>query len=135
MRGKYGRENVAQIITFGTMAAKAAIRDAARVLGFPYADADRIAKLVPDEPGTRLEEAIREVPGLAGAPRRRGPGEGAARHRAGGSRDSSRHASTHAAGVVITPRPLVEFAPLSTQANRDEITTQWAMDEIEASAC
>ncbi|MCU0225212.1 MAG: DNA polymerase III subunit alpha [Acidobacteria bacterium] len=131
VRAKYGRENVAQIITFGTMAAKAAIRDAARVLGFPYADADRIAKLVPDGVGTRLDEAIRDVPGL------RALHEGEGREKelldiALGLEGLSRHASTHAAGVVITPRPVVEFAPLSTQSNRDEITTQWAKDEIEA---
>ncbi len=131
VRAKYGRENVAQIITFGTMAAKAAIRDAARVLGFPYADADRIAKLVPDGVGTRLEESIRDVPGL------RALHEGGGKEQelldiALGLEGLSRHASTHAAGVVITPRPVVEFAPLSTQSNRDEITTQWAKDEIEA---
>ncbi len=131
VRGKYGRENVAQIITFGTMAAKAAIRDAARVLGFPYADADRIAKLVPDELGKRLEDAIREVPGL----KLLQEGEGREKELldiALRIEGLSRHASTHAAGVVITPRPVVEFAPLSTQSNRDEITTQWAKDEIEA---
>ncbi len=113
------------------MAAKAAIRDAARVLGFPYADADRIAKLIPRRrSGRGWTRRIRDVPGL------RALHEGDGREKelldiALGLEGLSRHASTHAAGVVIAPRPLVEFAPLSTQSNRDEITTQCAKDEIE----
>ncbi len=131
VKQKYGRENVAQIITFGTMAAKAAIRDAARVLGFPYADADRIAKMVPDALGTRLEEAIRDAPGLHSLYETDEKGRELL-DIAMRIEGLSRHASTHAAGVVITPRPVVEYAPLSTPSNREEITTQWAKDEIES---
>jgi DNA polymerase-3 subunit alpha len=126
---KYGRENVAQIITFGTMAARAALRDAGRVLDLPYADVDRIAKLVPEEIGTRLADAIEQVPQLQRL-----------QHEDERVRELldvalrleglSRHASTHAAGVVITPRPVTEFAPLF-KTNKEEITTQWAKDEIE----
>ncbi len=127
---KYGRENVAQIITFGTMAARAVVRDAGRVLDFPYAEVDRIAKLVPGEPGARLEDAIRDVPRLKEMwekdPRVRELLEIALR-----LEGLSRHASTHAAGVVITPRPVIEYAPLF-KSTRDEITTQWAKDEVEA---
>ncbi|MBP7148039.1 MAG: DNA polymerase III subunit alpha [Acidobacteria bacterium] len=127
---KYGRENVAQIITFGTMAARAALRDAGRVLGLPYADVDRIAKMVPEEIGTRLADAIQTVPALSKLgdedPRVRELLEIALR-----IEGLSRHASTHAAGVVITPRPVMEFAPLF-RSSKDEITTQWAKDEVEA---
>ncbi|GAB4372293.1 MAG: DNA polymerase III subunit alpha [Acidobacteriota bacterium] len=127
---RYGRENVAQIITFGTMAAKAAVRDAARVLDLPYAEADRIAKLVPDALGTRLADAIREVPQLRQLhetdPRVREVLDVAQR-----LEGLSRHASTHAAGVVITPEPVIEYAPLF-KSGKDEITTQWAKDEVES---
>ena len=127
---KYGRDNVAQIITFGTMAAKAAIRDAGRVLDLPFAEVDRIAKLIPDEIGTKLGAAISDVPGLAKLHREdqqvRELLDVALR-----LEGLSRHASTHAAGVVITPEPVMNFAPLF-KSSKDEITTQWAKDEVEA---
>lgn len=127
---KYGRENVSQIITFGTLAAKAAIKDSARVLDFSFSDADRIAKLIPDQVGAHLADALTQVPKLKEAydddPRVRNLLETALR-----LEGLSRHASTHAAGVVITPRPVVEFAPLF-RSNKDEITTQWAMTDVEA---
>ncbi len=126
---KYGRENVAQIITFGTMAAKAAIRDTGRVLDMPYNEVDRIAKLVPEEIGTKLGAAIDDVPALAKL-----YNEDPQIHElldiALRLEGLSRHASTHAAGVVITPRPVVEFAPLF-KSSKNEITTQWAKDEVE----
>lgn len=126
---KYGRENVAQIITFGTMAAKAAIRDTGRVLDIPYNEVDRIAKLVPDEVGTKLGKAIEDVPALKRLydedPQVRELLDVALR-----LEGLSRHASTHAAGVVISPRPVVDFAPLF-KSSKDEITTQWAKDEVE----
>ncbi len=127
---KYGRENVAQIITFGTMAAKAAIRDTGRVLGLPYAEVDRIAKLVPDEIGVRLGDAIDAVPALKQL-RDTDAAGGELLAVALKLEGLSRHASTHAAGVVITPRPVMEYAPLY-RSNKDEITTQWAMSDIEA---
>ncbi len=127
---KYGRENVAQIITFGTMAARAAIRDAGRVLDIPYGEVDRIAKLVPDELGTRLASAIEDVPALAKL-YREDPVIRELLDIAQRLEGLSRHASTHAAGVVITPEPVVEYAPLF-RSSKDEITTQWAKDEVEA---
>jgi len=130
---KYGRENVAQIITFGTMAARAAIRDVGRGLEIPYADVDRIAKLVPAHPGQEItiQNALAEVKPLREAyeqdDRVREMLDVAQR-----LEGLTRHASTHAAGVVIAPKPIVEFAPLYRGTrDGDEITTQWAKDEIE----
>src|SRR3989449_3854180 len=126
---KYGRENVAQIITFGTMKAKAVVRDVGRVLEMPYADVDRIAKQIPPALDMTLEKALAENPVLkemeAKDPKvkevlaigRRLEG-------------MSRHASVHAAGVVIAPGPISDYAPLYKGA-RDEITTQWNMKEGE----
>jgi DNA polymerase-3 subunit alpha len=126
----YGRDSVAQIITFGTMAAKAAVRDAGRVLGLPFAEVDKIAKLVPDELGTRLGEAIKDVPKLAQL-HEEDPAIRELLDVALRLEGLSRHASTHAAGVVITPRPVIEYAPLF-KSSKDEIITQWAKDEVEA---
>ena len=108
---KYGRDNVGQIITFGTMKAKAVIRDVGRVLGVPYGDVDRIAKLVPAGPEVTLEQAIQEEPEL----KKDGQGDGSRRKLLKIARSLeglSRHASTHASGVVISDRPLVEYLPL-----------------------
>jgi len=130
---KYGRPNVAQIITFGTMAARAAIRDVGRVLEVPYAEVDRIAKLVPAQPGKEItiDKAMAEVPQLRDAYDKDARIKellDVARRLEG----LTRHASTHAAGVVIAPQPIVEFAPLyKGTKDGDEITTQWAKDEIE----
>jgi DNA polymerase-3 subunit alpha len=129
---KYGHDRVAQIITFGTMGAKAAIRDVGRALGMTYADVDRVARLVPaalhmsidralsenaelrsiydaDDQVERLVDTAKQVEGVA------------------------RHASTHAAGVVIGPEPLVSFLPLQRPARGDDTsipTTQYAMEAV-----
>jgi len=130
---KYGRPNVAQIITFGRMAARAVIRDVGRVLEIPYAEVDRIAKLVPAQPGKEItiDKAMAEVPQLKEAYDKEARIKellDVARRLEG----LTRHASTHAAGVVIAPKPIVEFAPLYRGSkDQDEITTQWAKDEIE----
>jgi DNA polymerase-3 subunit alpha len=132
---KYGRENVSQIITFGTLAARAAIRDVGRGLEVPYSDVDRIAKLIPAQPGQEItiDRSLADVPALREAyesDKRIKELLDVARRLEG----LTRHASTHAAGVVIAPRPIVEYAPLyrGTKSD-DEITTQWAKDEIEES--
>ena len=128
---KYGRPNVAQIITFGTMAARAVIRDAGRGLDIPYAEVDKIAKLIPQQPGqdVTIAKALEEVPALKHAYQ----AEPQVRQLIDvGQRLEGlvRHASTHAAGVVIAPRPIVEFAPLY-RGTDDAITTQFAMADIE----
>jgi DNA polymerase-3 subunit alpha len=130
---KYGRANVAQIITFGTMAARAVIRDVGRVLEVGYAEVDRIAKLVPAVPGQEItiKQALAEVPKL----RESYEQDDQVREMldlAQRLEGLTRHASTHAAGVVIAPKPLVEFAPLYRGTKEgDEVTTQFAKDEIE----
>ncbi|MDQ3070834.1 MAG: DNA polymerase III subunit alpha [Acidobacteriota bacterium] len=126
---KYGRENVAQIITFGTMKAKAVVRDVARVMGMPISDADRVAKLIPNQLEMTLDKAVEENPALKELEQRDAT-VGQLMKTARRLEGMTRHASVHAAGVVIAPRPIVEFAPLYKTA-KDEITTQWAMKEIE----
>ncbi len=131
--GKYGRPNVAQIITFGTLAARAVIRDVGRGLDIPYGEVDRIAKLVPQQPGVEItiDRALREVPAL----REAYESEDTVRQLLDVARrleGLTRHASTHAAGVVIAPRPVVEYAPLyKAPGDGEEITTQYAMGDIE----
>ncbi|MBI1950558.1 MAG: DNA polymerase III subunit alpha [Acidobacteria bacterium] len=128
VRDKYGRDNVAQIITFATMGAKAVIRDAGRGLDIPYGDCDRIAKMIPAEPDMTIDKAIRQVPAL----RQMHEKEERVRQLLDVSRrleGLTRHASVHAAGVVISPRPIVEYSPLA-RTRDDEIVTQYAMDEI-----
>ena len=126
---KYGRENVAQIITFGTMKARAVVRDVGRVLDLPYADADRVAKLIPPALDMTLNRALEESPALKDLERQdeRVKELLAVAQRLEGM---ARHASVHAAGVVIAPRSITEFAPLYKDA-KDQIVTQWAMKEIE----
>ncbi|MCI0656281.1 MAG: DNA polymerase III subunit alpha, partial [Acidobacteria bacterium] len=129
VRNKYGQENVAQIITFGTMAARAVIRDAGRGLDIPYGEVDRIAKLVPAELEATVDKALASVPQLKSAyesDEKIRQLLDVARRLEG----LARHASTHAAGVVISPRPIVEFAPLCVTKD-SEVITQYAKDEIE----
>src|SRR5690242_20258857 len=108
---KYGRENVAQIITFGTMAAKAAIKDVGRAMDIPYSDVDRIAKMVPTTLNIKLEDAIKESPALQQAYEN----EPQVRQLLDTARKLEglvRNAGVHAAGVVISPRPLTDLVPL-----------------------
>jgi DNA polymerase III subunit alpha len=126
---KYGRENVAQIITFGTMAAKAAIKDVGRAMDVPYADVDRIAKMVPTTLNIKLENAIKESPALQQAY------ESDTQVRqlidtAMKLEGLVRNAGVHAAGVVISPQPLQELVPLYRTKN-DEIVTAFDMVAIE----
>ncbi|PYU14558.1 MAG: DNA polymerase III subunit alpha, partial [Acidobacteria bacterium] len=126
---KYGRENVAQIITFGTMAAKAAVKDVGRAMDIPYGEVDRLAKLIPNTLGIELKDALEEAPQLKAAVN---SDENLKELMAVALRleGLSRHASTHAAGVVISPRPLTEVVPLY-KSNKDEITTQYDMNALE----
>jgi len=126
---EYGRENVAQIITFGTMAAKAAIKDVGRVMDMPYSDVDRIAKMVPTTLNIKLDDAIKESPPLQDAYQKDAQVHqllDTARKLEGLVRNSG----VHAAGVVISPRPLIELVPLHKTKN-EEIVTAFDMVAIE----
>jgi DNA polymerase III subunit alpha len=126
---KYGRDNVAQIITFGTMAAKAAIKDVGRAMDIPYADVDRIAKMVPTTLNITLDEAIEESPQLKEAYEKDSQVQellDTARKLEGLVRNSG----VHAAGVVISPKPLTDLVPLHRTKN-DEIVTAFDMVAIE----
>ncbi|HYL47258.1 MAG TPA: DNA polymerase III subunit alpha, partial [Candidatus Limnocylindrales bacterium] len=129
VRQKYGQESVAQIITFGTMAAKAVLKDAGRALDMPYGEVDRIAKMVPNQLNIELEDALKQSPQLESLrnsdERVKELVEVALR-----LEGLARHASTHAAGVVISPRPLTEIVPLY-KSNKDEISTQYDMNALE----
>ncbi len=126
---KYGEDNVAQIITFGTMKAKLAVRDVGRALNISYADTDKVAKLIPNELGMTIDKALeisKELKMLYDSDER-------VRELIDTSRaieGLSRHSGTHAAGVVITSEPIVEYVPLQT--NDEVITTQFVKDTIES---
>ncbi|HKM40196.1 MAG TPA: DNA polymerase III subunit alpha [bacterium] len=125
----YGSDHVAQIITFGTMAARAAIRDVGRAYAFPYNDVDRIAKLVPLELGVNLAEALAASNELATLYEQ----EEWVQYLLDGAQKLEglpRHASTHAAGIVISTRPLTEYIPLQKTAD-GIITTQYSWETIE----
>ncbi|MFQ5915509.1 MAG: DNA polymerase III subunit alpha [Nitrospinota bacterium] len=127
---KYGRENVAQIITFGSMMAKGVIRDVGRAMDMSYGEVDRIAKCVPGRLNITLEEALREEPRLREL-KDNDPRVASLLDTARTLEGLSRHASTHAAGVVIAPRPLMGIVPLARGAN-GETVTQYDMLDVEA---
>ena len=129
VRQAYGEKNVAQIITFGTMAAKAALKDTGRALDMPYGEVDRLAKLVPNQLNITLEEALQQSPQLDSM-RQKDERVKEVVEVALRLEGLSRHASTHAAGVVISPRTLTEIVPLY-KSNKDEITTQYDMNALE----
>ena len=125
---KYGKDRVAQIITFGTMAARAAIRDVGRALNIPYAQVDMIAKKIPFEIGMTIEKALGSNPELKGLYSE----DEMARQLIDMSKaveGMPRHSSTHAAGVVISRKAVTEYVPL--QMNEDVITTQFTMGTLE----
>jgi DNA polymerase-3 subunit alpha len=126
---KYGRENVAQIITFGTMAAKAAIKDVGRAMDMPYSDVDRIAKMVPATLNIKLDDALRESVALQEA-YGKDPQVRQLLDTARKLEGLVRNSGVHAAGVVISPRPLIELVPLHKTKN-DEIVTAFDMVAIE----
>jgi len=128
---RYGRERVSQIITFGTMAAKAVIRDTGRVLGQPYGFVDRIAKQVPFEIGITLEKALEDSDELASM--YRDDEEVAAIIDLAKSLEGLvRNAGKHAGGVVISPGPLTDFAPLYCEEGGSNVVTQLDKDDVEA---
>ena len=129
---KYGQGHVAQIITFGTLGAKAAIRDVGRALGLLYADVDRIARLVPTRLGMTLDAAYNESPEMQEAYQ----GDAVLRNLIDTARQMEgvvRHASTHAAGVVISKEPLSENVPLQRSVKGESqgaVMTQYAMEPL-----
>jgi DNA polymerase-3 subunit alpha len=126
---KYGRDRVAQIITFSTMAARAAIRDAGRVLDIPYGVVDRIAKLVPEGPGQTLEDALKPSSEL----RQAVDSDPVAKEVVELARPLeglTRADSIHAAGVVIGAQPLIEVVPLQQKGSDQEVVTQLAMGDV-----
>ncbi|MEK7627341.1 MAG: DNA polymerase III subunit alpha [Patescibacteria group bacterium] len=126
---KYGKDHVAQIITFGTMAAKAAVRDTGRVLGYPYAFCDQTAKMIPMF--MSLEEALNNVPELKQA-YNSNPDTKKLIDSARKLEGVARHASTHACGVVITKEKLENYAPLQrAPQNENSVITQYEMHAIE----
>ena len=129
VRQKYGTDQVAQIITFNTMAAKAAIKDVGRALEMPYGEVDRIAKLIPPTIGITIEQALKDSPPLAAAceadPKIRELIETAQR-----LEGLVRGAGVHAAGVVIAPQPLTELVPV-TRTKDDAVVTSYDMKAVE----
>ncbi|NBD26084.1 DNA polymerase III subunit alpha [Paenibacillus glycinis] len=127
---KYGDEHVAQIITFGTMAAKAAVRDVGRAMAVPFGEVDRAAKLIPNQLGISLEEALRTSAELREASERQ-PKTADLLRMAIKVEGMPRHASTHAAGVVISGEPLTNYVPLQAGTERTALT-QYSMENLEA---
>ena len=125
---KYGADNVAQIITFGSMQAKAAVRDVGRAMGMSYPDVDRIAKLIPNELGITIEHALDSEPQL----REAAEFDNTTRQLLATAQvleGLNRHASIHAAGVVISDKPLTEYVPLFKSSD-GQVTTGFDMDGI-----
>jgi DNA polymerase-3 subunit alpha len=134
---RYGEDHVAQIITFGTMKARAVIRDVGRALDVPLRDVDRLAKLVPPQLNMTLDKAIQMVPELAQA--EQDPVYARLLKNARKLEGLVRHASTHAAGIVITPEPLQQYVPLQASITRGEkngqekraVMTQYEMNAVQ----
>jgi len=128
---KYGRDHVAQIITFGTMAAKAAIRDVGRVLDVPLPEVNRLAALVPAAPGMTFRRAYEQEPELARLEREDPVARDVLRF-AKRLEGLVRQPGKHAAGVVIADRPVTEYCPLYRQPGTEEVVTQYDMDSVAA---
>jgi len=125
---KYGQDHVSQIITYGTMLAKGVIRDVGRVLDIPYSEVDKVAKLVPNTLNISLDEAMKQEPKLGELAKERHMAE--LMEIAQNLEGQVRHASKHAAGVVISQEPLTEYLPLF-KTPKDEIITQYDMKGVE----
>lgn len=129
----YGQDSVCQIITFGTMASKAAIKDVGRALSMPYADVEKIAKLIPPPVRGRnvsISQAIEQVPELKKLIEQ----DAGVRELVDLARrleGCGRHSSVHAAGVVISPKPLHELVPIAVSSRNDELTSQYSMTDLE----
>lgn len=129
---KYGRNQVAQIITFGSMAAKSSIRDVARVLGVPLSKADYLAKLVPEKPGTTLAQAFAEVPELTQLKKNLESEEGRVLSLAQTLEGSARHTGIHAAGIIIAPDDITQHIPVKVDKDSDLLVTQYDGSVVES---
>ncbi|MFQ3609983.1 MAG: DNA polymerase III subunit alpha [Fimbriimonadales bacterium] len=129
VREKYGEDHVAQIITFGTLAAKAAIRDVARAMDFPTSFVDKLAKMIPTQPGMTIERALKEIAEFK-TEYNNNPEVRRLVDMARSLEGITRNASVHAAGVVISKDPLVELVPLARSAD-GEVVTQYPMGDLE----
>ncbi|MEA3406661.1 MAG: DNA polymerase III subunit alpha [Chloroflexota bacterium] len=127
---KYGEDRTAQIATFGTMAARGAIRDVGRALGVPLPEVDRIARLIPLGPGQTITDALENVPELRGLYDTKDYVRELIDYSLA-VQGLSRHLSTHAAGVLIADKPLVEYTPLQQTPNGDGILSQFCMEDVE----
>lgn len=131
VKEKYGHDKVCQIITFGTMLAKGVIKDVARVLGFSFEDSNAITSLIPDQLKITLKEAIEQEPRLKemidSNPKVQKLFDVAFR-----LEGLTRHASKHAAGIVISPEPVTDVLPVYIPPKTDELVTQYAMSELES---
>jgi len=130
VKDKYGEDSVTQIITFGTLGAHAVVRDVGRVLGMSYDEADRIAKMIPEELRMTLDKALKMRPELAEMADK-DPKTRKLIEISKVLEGVNRHASTHAAGVVIAPGKLTDYLPLFRSPRKDEITTQFDMSWVE----
>ncbi|UII32484.1 DNA polymerase III subunit alpha [Fulvivirga ulvae] len=127
---KYGKQQVAQIITYGTMAAKSSIRDAARVMELSLSEANDLAKLVPEKPGTSLDKAFKEVKELEEF-RKGSDLKAKVLNQAKILEGSVRNTGTHACGVIITPDDLTKFIPVSTARDSEMLVTQFDNSVVE----
>ncbi|HYF67987.1 MAG TPA: DNA polymerase III subunit alpha [Ohtaekwangia sp.] len=128
---KYGKTQVAQIITYGTMAAKSSIRDCARVMELPLSDANILAKMIPERPGTSLNDAFQEVRELADI-KKGNDLRAQVLQQAIILEGSVRNTGTHACGVIITPDDLTKFVPVSTAKDSDMLVTQFDNSVVES---
>ncbi|MCP4082310.1 MAG: DNA polymerase III subunit alpha, partial [Planctomycetaceae bacterium] len=131
VKEKYGAANVAQIGTFGTLAAKAAIKDVGRVLGLPLSKVNQITSLVPDRPKVKIKHALDESLDLKAAY----DTDQEVREMIDFAlklEGLARNVGTHAAAVVIGDKPLTEYLPLTRVTGKEDVITQWAMEDVEA---
>ncbi|MFN3839397.1 MAG: DNA polymerase III subunit alpha [Cyclobacteriaceae bacterium] len=129
--GKYGKDQVAQIITYGTMAAKSAIRDCARVMDLPLSEANQLAKMVPERPGTTLDAAFSEIKDLD-IIRKGNDLRAEVLKQAQVIEGSVRNTGTHACGVIITPDKLADFVPVAIAKDSDMLVTQFDNSVVES---
>lgn len=129
---KYGKNQVAQIITFGSMGAKSAIRDVGRVIGMPLARANHLAKLIPEKPGISLKECFAEIPELLELKKKKESMDSQVLSMAETLEGSVRHSGIHAAGVIIAPNDITNFVPVKKDKDSNLLVTQYDGSIVES---